>query len=102
IPAALFIADHPVLAHLVAAVTLAIEIGFPLVLWRPSLAWAFVPGAVLLHAGIGLTMHLDYSAWAATALVVFTPWDRIGQFLTARRGTSAADRAADALSSSTA
>jgi hypothetical protein len=76
IPAALFIARHAFLAHTVAAVTLVIELGFPLVLWRPAAAWIFVPGAVLLHAGIGLTMHLDYSAWAATAVVVFTPWDR--------------------------
>ena len=34
---ALFVADRPVLAYLVAAATLwAVELGFPLVLWRPS------------------------------------------------------------------
>lgn len=102
IPAALFIANHPPLAHAVAALTLAIELGFPLVLWRPGLASVFVPGAVLLHAGIGLTMHLDYSAWAATAIVVFTPWDRILTSLRARRAAPAARRVGGELSATTA
>ncbi len=73
---ALFLASHPLLIHLAAATTLAIETGFPLVLWRPKLAWIFVPGVVLLHLGIGVTMHLDYSAWALTAVTVFVPWER--------------------------
>ena len=70
-PFALFVADRPLLAQLVAAATLAVELGFPLVLWRPRLAWVLVPAVVAMHAGIGLAMHLDYSAMAATVLVVF-------------------------------
>ena len=73
-PFALFVADRPVLAHLVAAATLAVELGFPLVLWRPRLAWLFVPAVVAMHAGIGLAMHLDYSAMAATVVVVMVDW----------------------------
>ena len=73
-PFALFVADRPVLAHLVAAATLAVELGFPLVLWRPRLAWLFVPAVVAVHAGIGLAMHLDYSAMAATVVVVMVDW----------------------------
>jgi hypothetical protein len=73
-PFALFVADRPLLAHLLAAATLAVELGFPLVLWRPRLAWVFVPAAVAMHAGIGLAMHLDYSAMAATVLVVMVDW----------------------------
>ncbi len=73
-PFALFVADRPLLAHLVAAATLAVELGFPLVLWRPRLAWLFVPAVVAIHAGIGLAMHLDYSAMAATVLVVLVDW----------------------------
>jgi hypothetical protein len=72
---ALFIAAHPLLVHLAAAMTLIVEIGFPIVLVRPRAAWFFLPAAVFLHAAIGLTMHLDYSAWAATAIIVFIPWD---------------------------
>jgi hypothetical protein len=73
-PFALFVADRPVLAHLVAAATLAVELGFPLVLWRPRLAWLFVPAVVAMHAGIGLAMRLDYSAMAATVLIVMIDW----------------------------
>jgi HTTM domain len=71
---ALFIADRPWLAHALAAGTLLLELGFPLVLLLPRAAWLFVPGAVLLHAGIWVAMGLDYSAQAATAVVVFTNW----------------------------
>jgi hypothetical protein len=73
-PFALFVADRPLLAHLVAAATLAVELGFPLVLWRPRLAWVLVPAVAAMHAGIGLAMHLDYSAMAATVLVVMVDW----------------------------
>jgi hypothetical protein len=73
-PYALFVADRPVLAHLLAAATLAVELGFPLVLWRPRLAWLFLPAAVAMHAGIWLAMRLDYSAMAATALLVVVDW----------------------------
>jgi hypothetical protein len=73
-PFALFVADRPLLAQLVAAATLAVELGFPLVLWRPRLAWVLIPAVVAMHAGIGLTMHLDYSAMAATVLVVLVDW----------------------------
>ncbi|HEU4396533.1 MAG TPA: hypothetical protein VFU54_01690 [Actinomycetota bacterium] len=76
-PYALFVADRPVLAHLLAAVTIAVELGFPLVLWRPRLAWLFLPAALALHAGIWLAMRLDYSAMAATALVVLVDWPRV-------------------------
>jgi hypothetical protein len=72
---AILLASHPLLAHTVAALALLTEIGFPLILWKPRAAWFFVPSVVLLHAGIGLTMHLDYSAWAVTAIVLFVPWD---------------------------
>jgi hypothetical protein len=85
-PYALFVADRPVLAHLLAAATLAVELGFPLVLWRPRLAWLFLPAAVALHAGIWLAMRLDYSAMAATALLVMVDWPSVA----ARRRMAAA------------
>jgi hypothetical protein len=72
--AALFVADRPWLAHLLAAATLAIELGFPLVLLRPRLAWAFVPAVVALHSGIWVAMRLDYYPMAATVLLVFVDW----------------------------
>lgn len=72
--AALFIADRPWLAHLLAAGTLAVELGFPLALLRPRLAWVFVPAVIALHSGIWVAMHLDYYPMAATVLTVFVDW----------------------------
>ena len=82
--AAVFIADRPWLSHLVAGATLLLEIGFPLVLLRPRLGWLVVPGAVALHASIWATLHLDYSAWAVTAIVVFVPWPELVDAISAR------------------
>ena len=87
-PFALFVADRPLLAHLVAAATLAAELGFPLVLWRPRLAWVFVPAVVAMHAGIGLAMHLDYSAMAATVVVVMVDWAALADRLRRPRPAS--------------
>jgi hypothetical protein len=80
-PYALFVADRPVLAHLLAAATLVVELGFPLVLWRPRLAWLFLPAAVAMHAGIWLAMHLNYSAMAATAVLVMVDWPAVADRL---------------------
>jgi hypothetical protein len=74
---ALFIADRPWLAHSLAAATLLLELAFPLVLLLPRTAWLLVPGAVALHTGIWLAMGLDYSAQAATVVVVFTNWPAV-------------------------
>ena len=38
--------------------TLAFEIGYIFLIWRPKLRWVFLTGAILLHAGIGLFMGL--------------------------------------------
>ncbi len=73
-PAALFVADRPWLAHLLALGSIAIELGFPLVLWRPRLAWLFVPAVVSLHAGIWLAMRLNYWPMAATVVIVMIDW----------------------------
>jgi len=72
---ALFLAGHPLVAQGMAAMTLLVELGFPLTLWKPTTAWFFVPAVVVLHLGIWLTMHLDYSAWVLTVIVLFVPWD---------------------------
>jgi hypothetical protein len=82
-PYALFVADRPALAHLLAAATLVVELGFPLVLWRPRLAWLFLPAAVALHAGIWLAMRLDYSVMAATAVLVMVDWPAVATRLSA-------------------
>ncbi len=81
---AIFVASHPLLAHAAAASALLAELAFPLVLWKPKAAWFFLPAVALLHAGIGITMHLDYSAWALTAMVLFVPWEIVADRTSAR------------------
>jgi hypothetical protein len=85
----LFIADRPWLAHVVAAATLLFELSFPLVLWRPRMAWLFVPGAVLMHTAIRVTLHLDYSAWAVTVVVLFVDWAWLADWARTVRGQRA-------------
>ena len=80
----LFIADRLWLAHAVALGTLAVELGFPLVLWKPRLAWFFVPGAVSLHLAIWATLGLDYSGWAGTVLILFIDWPLVADRARAR------------------
>jgi uncharacterized membrane protein YphA (DoxX/SURF4 family) len=38
--------------------TLAFEIGYAFLIWRPRLRWVFLAGALTLHGGIGLLMGL--------------------------------------------
>ena len=85
-PAALLVADRPWLAHLLAAATLLVELGFPLVLWRARLAWLFVPAAVAFHAGIWAAMRLDYWPMAAAVLVVMVDWPALADRLARRPG----------------
>ena len=71
---ALFIADRPLLAHLVALAVIGVELGFLLVLARPRWRPWFALAALVLHTGIYLTHGLDYWMWAATVAVVLIDW----------------------------
>ena len=84
--AALFIAGNVWLSRVLAALTMAFELSFPLVLWREQAAWLFVPAALALHAGIWITMRLDYSAWMATVAIVFINWPKLSPMPLRRRG----------------
>jgi hypothetical protein len=86
---ALFVADRAWLAHLFAAGTVFIELGFPLALAFPRLRWLFVPGVVSLHAGIWLAMGLDYSAQALTVIIVFVNWPVVVEWLRRRVAATA-------------
>jgi hypothetical protein len=84
--AALFVADRPWLAHLVALATVALELGFPLVLLRPRAALLLVPCVLAMHAGIWVAMGLNYWPMAATVVLVTVDWaaladGRYSQFL---------------------
>ena len=82
----LFIADRPLLAHLVALGTLVVELGAVVVLARPRSRPWYLAAVCVLHAGIYLTHGLDYSMWAATAAIVLIDWHAILSRGAARRG----------------
>jgi hypothetical protein len=75
---AAFVADRAVLARSVAAMTLAVELGFLAVLPRPALRPWFAAAATGLHAGIWLTLGLDYWSWVVTVLLVLIDWPAVG------------------------
>jgi hypothetical protein len=71
---ALFIADRPLLAHVLAAGALLLETCFPLILLAPRLRWVLIPAAGAMHLGIRLALGLDYSTQWLTTLIVFVDW----------------------------
>ena len=86
-----FLVDHDVLTHLLAFGTLAFELTFVVVLFKPRLRPAYVAGAVALHTGIWVTLGLDYWSWVAAVIVVFLPWEALVprvQASSANRATS--------------
>jgi len=83
---ALFVADRAWLAHVLAFATLAIELSFPVILFRTRLAPWYAAAAVGLHGGIWLAMRLDYSAMAATVVVVMVDWPAVFEGMRSRRG----------------
>jgi hypothetical protein len=83
----LFIADRPALAHLVALVTLIVELGALAALLRPRLRPWYVAAAAALHGGIYLTHGLDYSMWVGTAAIVLVDWRPVLARLLPRRVT---------------
>lgn len=84
--AALFVADRPWLAQLLAAGTLLLELAFPLVLWRPRLRLPLAAAAVAMHAGIWAAMDLNYWAQAATVVIVLTDWPALVRRVRRRAG----------------
>jgi len=74
---ALFVADRPWLASVVAASALLFELTLWVALVRPRLAFPFVVWAAALHTGIWLTIGINYVSWAATVAIVFPDWPSI-------------------------
>jgi hypothetical protein len=71
---ALFVADRPLLAHLLAAGTLLLETCFPLILFVPALRWVFIPAVISMHVAIQIALRLDYSAQWLTVVILFVDW----------------------------
>jgi hypothetical protein len=71
---ALFVADRPWLASVVAGGALCFELTLWVALVRPRLAPFFALWAAALHTGIWLTIGINYVSWALTVVVVFIDW----------------------------
>jgi hypothetical protein len=62
--------------------TLAVEVGFPFLIWHPRMRWVMIPGAVLLHSGIGLFMDLSpFSFMMITLVLSFVPAEALHRLL---------------------
>ena len=72
------IAGSAWLPIVMAGSALTLELTAPLLIaWRRTRPW-FAVAVCGLHASIGVTLGLDYSGWALTAVAVLMPWDRWG------------------------
>jgi hypothetical protein len=78
-PLALALAARPVLCGLVAAGTLALEALSPLVVVSSRFAMAFLPAALLFHAGIILA--IGYFFPSLPLLLLLVDWDAVGRRL---------------------
>jgi hypothetical protein len=74
---ALFVADRPWLASVIAAGALAFELTLWVALVRPRLAPLFALWAAALHTGIWLAIGINYVSWAVTVAAVFIDWPAV-------------------------
>jgi hypothetical protein len=67
-----------------ATFTLAMEIGFPFLIWVPALRWIMLTMAVMLHTGIAVFMGLNtFSLLMFCMLLAFIPGQAINTVLDA-------------------
>jgi len=74
VPWGFFLAQHQWLTQLVAAATIAIEVGYPLTLFSRRARWILVPGAFFMQIGISLLMGITFSSWLILNLF-WVRWD---------------------------
>jgi hypothetical protein len=74
---ALAVAERPWLAHVVALVTIVVELGAVTIFLWPRIRPWYLAATVALHVGVYLTHGLDYSAWIGTAAIVLIDWSAV-------------------------
>jgi predicted DCC family thiol-disulfide oxidoreductase YuxK len=73
-----WIAQFPILYKTLAALTIIVEVAFPLALISRYARWVFVPSMFLMQVGIGLTMGVWFIQFMFIYLF-WVPWDSIGR-----------------------
>jgi hypothetical protein len=68
--------DHPWLSSLAAGATLVLEVGAVVVLFIERLKWVFIPGLMLMHVLIGLTLNIWFTSYFFL-LLLFFDWSRL-------------------------
>jgi HTTM domain len=63
LPFASYVREYPWLGQLVAAGTIVVEVGYPLVLFSSRARWILVPGAFSMQIGISLLMGITFRDW---------------------------------------
>jgi hypothetical protein len=76
VPWGFFLAQHQWLTQLVAAATIAIEVGYPLALFSRKARWILVPGAFSMQIGISLLMGITFSTFLICNLF-WVRWDYV-------------------------
>jgi hypothetical protein len=77
------LAGHRQLCRLLAAMTVAFEIGYPLALARREARWIVLPGACAMLAIIRALMGPSFGSFVICH-VFWVPWDRLGRWLSSR------------------
>jgi hypothetical protein len=78
-PLGLWVSGSDVLCVLLPALALGFELGFIVVVFRPTWARVFLPAGVLFHAGTYLLLGVGwyFNGWIAT-YIFFIPWEKAG------------------------
>jgi hypothetical protein len=80
----LLIARHPMLCHTLAAMTILVELSFPLALFSRRLRRILVPAAFFMQVGIGIAMGVYFTQFMISYLF-WLPWRRIARLFRRRR-----------------
>lgn len=85
IDSAIWLASHYWLCVFLSVMTIVLELSWILVIFFPRLAWTHVPGGLLLHVSILLTMKIDFFQFFALNYLVFVDWDWLARRFSALR-----------------
>jgi hypothetical protein len=77
VPWGFFLAQHQWLTQLIAAATIAIEVGYPLALFSRRARWILVSGAFSMQIGISLLMGITFRTFLIMNLF-WVRWDCVG------------------------